>query len=221
MRSEIERTLGHVFDRPDLLRQALSHRSSGRHNYERLEFLGDALVGVCVAELLYERLPQADESDLTRVRAAWVQESALAEIARELRLGEHLILGDSERKSGGWRRDSILADALEAVVGAVYLDAGFGAARQLVRRWMEPRIASMPALDHYKDAKTRLQEWLQARRAPLPQYELLEATGADHQRVFTVGVRIQGVDTQACGSGSSRRAAEQQAAQRMLELVES
>lgn len=218
---QLERRLGLNFSRPALLRQALSHRSSGRDNYERLEFLGDALVGLFAAELLYERLPQASESDLTRVRAAWVQEAGLARIARDLNLGEYLILGDSERKSGGWRRDSILADALEALVGAIFLDAGFDRAREVVRSWLIPQVESMPSLDDYKDAKTRLQEWLQARRLPLPRYELLDTQGADHQRTFTVGVHIAAVDRHTRGTGSSRRAAEQMAAQLMLESLES
>jgi ribonuclease-3 len=217
---DLQRRLGLQFAQPQLLRQALSHRSSGRDNYERLEFLGDALVGLFAAELLYERLPQASESDLTRVRSAWVQESGLAEIARELKLGDCLILGESERKSGGWRRDSILADALEAIVGAIYLDGGYAVARDVVRRWLIPRVESMPSLDDYKDAKTRLQEWLQARRLPLPTYELLETQGADHQRVFTVGLYIAAVERNARGTGSSRRSAEQMAALHMLELLE-
>jgi ribonuclease-3 len=214
------RRLGLKFERPELLRQALSHRSSGRDNYERLEFLGDALIGLFAAELLFERLPHASESDLTRVRAAWVQESGLAQIARELNLGDFLILGESERKSGGWRRESILADALEALVGAIFLDAGYARAREVVRAWLLPRVEAMPSLDDYKDAKTRLQEWLQGRRLPLPSYELLETQGADHQRVFTVGLYIAAVDKHARGTGSSRRSAEQMAALQMLELLE-
>ena len=212
---------GHRFADADLLRQALTHRSAGPRHNERLEFLGDALVNLIVADALYRRWPKADEGALTRARAELVRESALAELARGLRLGEQLALGPGEMKSGGHRRDSILADSLEALVAAIYLDAGFAACRDAVLPWFEPRLAELPAGKVGKDAKTALQERLQAQQRPLPEYELLEATGEEHARSFRVVCRVGDPLLQAEGVGPSRRAAEQQAAAELLHTLES
>lgn len=211
---------GHRFSDDSLLQQALTHRSANPRHNERLEFLGDALVNLFVAQALYERWPKADEGALTRARADLVRESSLAAIARELDLGEHLQLGPGEMKSGGHRRDSILADTLEALVAAIHLDAGFDACRAAVLPWFLPRIEALPAGKVGKDAKTRLQEWLQARQAELPEYTLIGSSGDDHDRVFQIRCSIQTPALSADGSGSSRRIAEQQAAERLLQQLE-
>ena len=188
----IDTFAGHDFTDPGLLRQALTHRSAGSPHNERLEFLGDALVNQFVAEALYRYWPKADEGALTRARAELVRESALAAIARGLDLGDSLVLGPGELKTGGHRRDSILADALEALVAAIHLDAGFEACRAAVLPWFEPLIAALPPPNKVgKDAKTRLQEWVQARGKPLPQYALLEEGGDDHARTFRVGCTLR------------------------------
>lgn len=213
-------TFGHRFADPALLAQALRHRSAGTPHNERLEFLGDSLVNLFVAEALYRRWPKADEGALTRARAELVRESSLAAIARELAIGPQLTLGPGEMKSGGHRRDSILADAVEAVVGSIYLDAGFSACRDAVMQWFEPLMAAMPAPDKVgKDAKTRLQEWLQGRQKPLPVYALLDEQGEEHARVFRVGCTLTHPDIATEGEGSSRRAAEQLAAEAALARI--
>ncbi len=203
--------LGYTFRDAALRERALSHRSVGAGNNERLEFFGDALVNLIVAELIFEKFPRADEGELTRLRARLVSEPALAEIARKLALGDDLRLGPGELKSGGFRRASILADAFEALVAAVYLDGGWQACRDLVRGLVEPRLAQAAEADD-KDAKTRLQEWLQGRAQALPVYELVATSGADHAKVFDVECSIAGSDVRGHGQGSSRRIAEQAAA---------
>ena len=214
--------IGHGFSRADLLAQALTHRSAGAPHNERLEFLGDALVNLVVAEALYLRWPQADEGALTRTRAELVRESALAPIARELDLGPRLTLGPGEMKSGGHRRDSILADALEALVAAIYLDAGFEACRDVVLPWFEPAMAALPPPHKVgKDAKTRLQEWLQGRQKPLPVYALLSETGEEHAKSFRVTCTLAQPPVVTEGEGGSRRAAEQLAAEAALQQLES
>ena len=213
-------TLSHRFGTPELLQQALRHRSAGTPNNERLEFLGDALVNLVVAEALHAAWPRADEGALTRARASLVRESALAELARQLDLGPRIELGPGELKSGGHRRASILADALEAVVGAVHLDAGFEACRAQVLPWFEPMIASLPVGKVEKDPKTRLQEWLQARQKPLPLYALLGESGDDHAKLFRVACQVAEPPLSAEGEGSSRRAAEQAAAEAILAELE-
>jgi ribonuclease-3 len=212
---------GHAFADPALLRQALTHRSAGSPHNERLEFLGDALVNQFVAEALYKHWPKADEGALTRARAELVRESALAGIARVLNIGERLVMGPGEMKTGGHRRDSILADALEALVAAIHLDAGFEACRAAVLPWFAPLIEALPPADKVgKDAKTRLQEWVQARGKPLPLYALLEESGDDHARMFRVGCTLGEPSIHTEGAGSSRRAAEQQAAEAALRIIE-
>ena len=212
---------GHAFADGDLLQQALTHRSAGSPHNERLEFLGDALVNQFVAEALYQHWPKADEGALTRARAELVRESALAGLARELKLGEHLVLGPGEMKTGGHRRDSILADALEALVAAIHLDAGFETCRAVVLPWFAPLIDALPPPNKVgKDAKTRLQEWLQARQRSLPVYALVEEGGDDHARIFRVSCTVAEPALHTEGEGSSRRAAEQQAAEAALQVIE-
>lgn len=212
--------IGHAFRSPELLQQALRHRSAGAPHNERLEFLGDALVNLVVAEALHARWPKADEGTLTRARASLVRESALAELARRLELGDRLELGPGELKSGGHRRDSILADALEAVVGAIHLDAGFEACRALVLPWFEPMIAGLPTGKAEKDPKTRLQEWLQGRQLPRPAYHLLETRGDDHARIFLVRCETSDPAHAEQAEAASLRAAEQLAAERLLAKLE-
>ena len=202
-----------------LLRQALTHRSAGRPNNERLEFFGDALLDLVISESLLERHPRADEGALTRMRASVVRESSLAGVARRLGLGNRLILGSGELKSGGYRRDSILADAVEAVIAAVYFDQGFDEARRRVLGWFAPELDRLN-LDAGKDPKTRLQEWLQARQLALPEYELLSAEGPEHAQVFRVRCSLAAPQHAIEAVGGSRRAAEQSAAQQVLEQLE-
>jgi len=211
---------GHHFAAQALLDQALRHRSAGTPNNERLEFLGDALVNLIIAEVLHEQWPKADEGDLTRARASLVRESALAGIARGLNLGDCIELGPGEMKSGGHRRDSILADALEALVGAIYLDAGFDRCRAVVMPWFEPLLAAMQVGKAPKDAKTRLQEWLQARQLSRPEYRLLETLGEDHARLFRVDCRTLDPELSGIAEGSSLRNAEQAAAALVLAHLE-
>jgi ribonuclease-3 len=207
--------LTYRFRNPALAELALTHRSMGKPNNERLEFLGDALLGAFVAEMLYEAHPNASEGELSRLRAQLVNGQALAVIARELELGDRLKLGPGELKSGGFRRDSILADAFEAMLAAVHLDGGLEACRATVRELFAKRIAALPRSS--KDAKTRLQEWLQGRGLPLPRYELKDCHGEDHARTFDVSCAIdEPMAVTADGSGSSRRAAEQAAADVVL-----
>ena len=213
--------IGHPFRDPGLLAQALTHRSAGAPHNERLEFLGDSLVNLIIAEALYQRWPQVDEGALTRARAELVRESGLAPIARDLDLGSRLTLGPGEMKSGGHRRDSILADALEALVAAIYLDAGFEACRAAVLPWFEPAMAALPPPHKVgKDAKTRLQEWLQGRQKPLPVYALLSESGEEHAKTFQVSCTLAEPHVVTEGQGGSRRAAEQTAAEAALAALE-
>ncbi|MFC5569497.1 ribonuclease III [Lysobacter yangpyeongensis] len=213
-------SITHRFARQDLLTQALTHRSAGAAHNERLEFLGDALVNLIVAEALFQHWPHADEGALTRARAELVRESALAAIARELDLGARLILGPGEMKSGGHRRDSILADAVEAVVAAIYLDAGFESCRDAVLPWFQAPMEALPPPHKVgKDAKTRLQEWLQGKQKPLPLYALLSESGEEHAKTFHVSCTLQAPPLVTEGEGGSRRAAEQKAAEAALKAL--
>ena len=212
--------VGHRFGDQALRDQALRHRSAGAPHNERLEFLGDALVGLIVAEALYARWPGADEGGLTRARAELVRESALAQVARDLGLGALLRMGPGEMKTGGHRRDSILADAVEAMVAAIYLDAGFERCRAVVLPWFEPSIEALPPPHQLgKDAKTRLQEWLQGRQKPLPAYTLLAEEGDEHARRFRVACSLADPVLATEGEGSSRRGAEQAAAEAALAVL--
>jgi ribonuclease-3 len=199
-----------------LLKRALTHRSVGPENYERLEFLGDALVNTIVSILLYERRPRASEGELTRLRAALIRESSLAEIARTLNLSEYLMLGAGELKSGGFRRDSILADTLEALVAAVFLDRGWEPCRALVEALFRERVEAINA-QASKDPKTRLQECLQARGLALPEYVLVDSAGKDHEKLFVIECRVTALALAARASGRSRKAAEQAAAAAVLQ----
>jgi len=210
----------HRFADPGLLERALTHRSAGAPHNERLEFLGDGIVNLLVAEVLFQRWPKADEGALTRARAELVREASLATIARRLELGARLTMGPGEMKSGGHRRDSILADALEAVVAAIYLDSGFETCRAAVLPWFEESLAALPVGKPGKDAKTRLQEWLQGRQRPLPVYELVSESGDDHAKMFNVSCTITDPTLTAEGEGSSRRNAEQAAAAALLEKLD-
>ena len=212
--------IDYTFTDEALLRQALRHRSAGPPHNERLEFLGDAVVNLLVADALFQRWPDANEGFLTRARAELVRESAMASLARQLQIGPHLILGPGELKSGGWRRDSILADTLEAIIAAIYLDAGFETCRQVVLPWFAAAFAALTHNKLEKDAKTRLQEWLQARQHALPSYRLLAEEGDDHAKHFRVECRLSEPERFSLGEGSSRRHAEQQAAARLMQQLE-
>lgn len=217
--SWVERSFGHVFAQPALCRAALTHRSAGADHNERLEFLGDSVLNCTVARLLYDAHPQADEGALSRLRATIVSGETLAQIAGDLGLGEHLRLGSGELKSGGFRRASILADALEALLGAIFLDAGFDAAAAAVQRITASRMADLPAANLLKDPKTRLQEALQAQGLALPVYTLTAVAGDPHAQVFTVSCEVPEFGLAAVGEGGSRRRAEQLAAGKLLTLL--
>jgi ribonuclease-3 len=216
----LKRRLGYAFADPALLERALTHRSyAGGHN-ERLEFLGDSLLGCVVAILLYERHPGMPEGDLSRLRAALVNQASLFEVAQSLDLGDCLRLGEGELKSGGFRRPSILADAVEAILGAVYLDGGFDAVREVIERLFGPRLDSAGTDPPGKDPKTALQERLQGRRLPLPRYAVLQVGGEAHQQTFRVECRVDELGVVVTGEGLSRRAAEQDAAQAALAALD-
>lgn len=208
----LARRLGYRFADGALLEAAVTHRSAGSRNNERLEFLGDGVLNCVIGDAVFRARAQAPEGDLSRLRASLVRETTLCEIAQGLALGEYLHLGSGEMKSGGFRRPSILADALEAIIGAVYLDGGFDAARDLVLRLYAERLQSLPDADELKDAKTRLQEYLQSRHMPLPSYTVLEVSGEPHRQHFRVECRIDEASVAIRGEGGSRRRAEQAAA---------
>jgi ribonuclease III len=209
----LTRRIGHQFGQEPLLQQALTHRSHGQPNNERLEFLGDGVLNCVVANLLYRRFPELPEGDLSRLRAHLVKEATLGEIAFSLALGDHMRLGEGELKSGGWRRPSILADALEAIIGAVFLDAGFPAAEAVVTRLFAPFLENIDPRSIGKDPKTLLQEYLQGRKLALPEYTLLATEGEAHNQTFCVECRIRALSIRTEGRGVSRRAAEQKAAE--------
>lgn len=211
--------LHYRFNDTTLFARALTHRSANGRNNERLEFLGDAVLDFVISEALVRTREEADEGDLSRLRASLVKDSSLARIAAELGLGEYLILGSGERKTGGHRRASILADALEAIFGAVYLDAGFDAAKQMIEQVFASRLEALPDASELRDPKTRLQEWLQARKLALPVYELTRVSGEDHKQRFEVSCMVGELSQTTAGSASSRRKAEQQAALKMLEAI--
>lgn len=214
--ARLEERLQHVFRHRELLEQALTHRSYGASHNERLEFLGDGVLGCVVAESLLERFPQLSEGELSRLRASLVRKEALAAAAGDLGLAECLRLGQGESASGGAARPSILADALEALFGAVFLDGGYASARRAILAALGTALDAADERTTAKDPKTRLQEVLQARRHGLPRYEVVATRGAAHQQEFEVECVVDGVDMRARGSGTSRRAAEQQAAAALL-----
>ena len=211
--------LGYTFHNPAFLETALTHRSADKNHYERMEFLGDAVLNFVISSELYQLFPQASEGELSRLRAHLVKGESLSKIAGELALGEFLRLGSGELKSGGFRRKSILADALEAIIGAIYLDAGFDAARQFITRTFSDDMARVGEVKQLKDPKTRLQEYMQARALALPVYEVVKTTGQTHNQTFEVTCTVNLLDKPVCGRGSSRRQAEQAAAEQALELL--
>jgi ribonuclease-3 len=217
--SWLEKTLHYRFQNAKLFQQALTHRSATNCNNERLEFLGDAVLDFVVSEAVYLARPEASEGDLSKLRASLVKDESLAEIALELGLGEYLVLGSGERKTGGHRRASILADALEAIFGAVFLDSGFNAAKSVIDGVYEERYAGLPDVGDLRDPKTRLQEWLQARKMSLPEYELAEVSGKDHKQRFSVTCTIVETSTVTSGESTTRRKAEQKAARKMFEQL--
>ncbi len=206
----------HEFSEPGLLKKALTHRSHSGHHNERLEFLGDAVLNFVIAAELFEERPDDDEGSLSRLRSRVVRGETLARVARQLKLSDHLRMGEGELKSGGYLRDSVLADAMEAVLGAIYLDAGFEAAARVIRETFGPVIAALPDAESLKDPKTRLQEWLQAQGRPLPVYELVGEEGAEHAKRFKVACRLEDSGFEAEAMGTSRRKAEQSAAEAVL-----
>jgi ribonuclease-3 len=211
--------LDYQFTHPQLLRQALTHRSHGTPNYERLEFLGDSVLNCVVATQLYRRFPDIAEGDLSRVRSHLVKESTLSELAIALDLGNLLRLGDGELKSGGQQRPSVLADAVEALIGAIYLDGGFVAAEAVVGKLYASLLEGLDPGNLGKDAKTLLQEYLQGKKIALPQYTVVETTGEAHRQIFRVECHVAALDVRTQGEGGSRRAAEQLAADAAYQLI--
>lgn len=216
---ELTKKLNYDFKQPKLLKVALTHRSKGGDHNERLEFLGDAVVNFVIAEILYHQFPKATEGELSRWRASLVNRDALAELAKEFDLGPHLFLGPGELRSGGSERQSILSCAMEAIIGAVYLDGGFDAARAKIEEWYEPLLQSLSSAASHKDPKTLLQESLQGRRLALPIYTVEAIEGEAHQQLFTVSCQVEGIENKTLGKGTSRRRAEQDAAQAMLGVL--
>jgi ribonuclease III len=217
----LQQRLGYSFANPALLKQALTHRSHGQHNNERLEFLGDSVLNCVVSLLLYERFGKIDEGDLSRLRANLVKQQSLYEIAQRLELSQSLLLGEGELKSGGFRRPSILGDTFEAIIGAVFLDGGFVAAQAMIAALYAPILKSVDPKTLGKDAKTLLQEHLQGRKIPLPVYSVVATHGAAHNQLFEVECAIPKLAIQVLGTGGSRRAAEQAAAKLALEKAQS
>ncbi|MBD0787408.1 ribonuclease III [Vibrio sp. Y2-5] len=217
--SRLEKKLSYQFNDPELLDLALTHRSAnGKHN-ERLEFLGDSILSFVIADDLYHRFPKINEGDMSRMRATLVRGHTLAELGREFELGDYLKLGPGELKSGGFRRDSILADAVEAIIGAIYLDSGTEAVRSIILSWYQTRLDAIKPGVSQKDPKTRLQEFLQGRRKPLPVYTVTNIKGEAHNQEFTVSCDVAGIGMPVIGKGTSRRKAEQAAAETALEQL--
>ena len=212
--------MGHHFAQPQLLQLALTHRSFGADHNERIEFLGDAVLNLAVSDLLFDQFADSPEGDLTRVRAHLVRQDTLHQLAVALGLPDVIRLSEGEARGGGAQRPSILADALEAVIGAVYRDGGYTAARALVLRLFSPIVAETAAQAWTKDAKTQLQEWLQARKHPVPEYHIESTRGRAHDQTFVVACSVPSLGIQASGEGRSRRAAEQEAARIVLERLQ-
>lgn len=219
--AKLSKKIGYSFTDSSLLIQALTHRSAkGVHN-ERLEFLGDSILGFVIAEVLFEQFPKHDEGDLTRMRSSLVKGVTLAELGRDFDLGEHLILGPGELKSGGHRRESILEDAIEAIIGAVYLDSDIVCCKALILSWFAQRLNDIKPGNEQKDPKTRLQEYLQGRKIALPVYDVIDTSGQSHNQQFIVRCVTEVIDKEVIAKGTSRRKAEQSAAQQVLVLLES
>ena len=216
---DLQSRLAYRFKDIGFLESALTHRSMGPAHNERLEFLGDSIVNFVVAEALFRRYPEAREGKLTRMRASLVRGQSLSQLARRLQLGETIRLGSGERKSGGRRRDSILDDAMEAVIGAIFLDGGMSACQECINKWLESELASVNPNQVDKDPKTALQEWLQRDRKELPVYRVLEVLGPAHEQTFRVQVQVDGLTEYPIGTGASRREAEQAAAADALDQL--
>jgi ribonuclease-3 len=214
------KTLNYRFREAGLFTQALTHRSAAHLNNERLEFLGDAILDFVISEAIYKQRPKAAEGDLSKLRSSLVKDSSLAGLAIELGIGDHLILGSGELKSGGHRRESILADALEALFAAVFLDSGIESAQRVIGQVFAARLDALPDAGDLRDPKTRLQEWLQARGMALPDYELVTVTGEAHKQRFAVHCRVREIDEVTRGESTTRRKAEQKAARHMLVILE-
>jgi ribonuclease-3 len=219
MSEELSRNLGYQFANPNLLKIALTHRSNDDINNERLEFLGDSIVNFIVAEALYQQFPTAQEGELSRWRANLINRDALCILAREFQLGRYLFLGPGELKSGGADRPSILSCAMEAIIGAIYLDGGYTVTRECVLKWFQTLLTSLTSAGDQKDPKTQLQEHLQRYRLPLPVYKVESVHGESHRQTFTVSCSVESVSKNALGKGSSRRRAEQDAAEKMLRII--
>ena len=217
---QLAKKLGLEFKQIELFRMALTHRSMGANNNERLEFLGDSILGFVIAQRLYELFPNASEGILSRLRASLVNQSSLASIAREYNIGDYLILGSGELKSGGFRRDSILSDAIEAIIGALFKDQGIEACQLWILKIFAKKLANLSTDNGQKDPKTRLQELMQAEGVDLPEYELISMTGLAHAQTFKIECRIALNNEQCIGEGSSRKKAEQAAAEKMLDLLQ-
>lgn len=217
--AKLERYIGYEFVDQNLLVQAVTHRSFSAHNNERLEFLGDGVLNFIVAETLYKQFPDAAEGQLSRLRAMLVKQKTLAEIARELNLSDFLVMGTGELKSGGYNRDSILSDTVEAILGAAYLESGFATAVKLVLGWYKDRFALLSLEQAEKDAKSQLQEWLQAQKHPLPDYQVVTIEGEAHEQQFTIKLDLPVLESSIEASGPSRRAAEQNAAAEALAQI--
>lgn len=214
--SELARKLSHTYQDESLLELALTHRSCGKRNNERLEFLGDSILNFVIANALFDQFEQAKEGEMSRLRAKLVKGETLAEIGRELGLGDYLRLGSGELKSGGFRRDSILADAVEAIIGSIHLDSDFETAKEFILGLFKERLAAIDLKKSVKDSKTRLQEFMQSRRKPLPDYQLEKVVGEAHDQTFYISCQVQLLDQSSKGVGSSRRQAEQEAARAAL-----
>ena len=215
----LQRTIGYQFQEPALLVRALTHRSFGADNNERLEFIGDGLVNAVVAKLLFSHYPDLDEGSLSRLRSKLVSKEGLATLAERFELGPLVLLGAGERKSGGRHRASIMADTVEALAGGMLVEAGFGMASEIVASWFVADIASLD-IHTTRDAKTRLQEWLQGKGYPLPAYEVIAIFGDDHNQIFEVACSCKAAESRQVGKASSRKKAEQKAAEAMLEILE-
>lgn len=213
------RRLGYEFKNPVFLKQALTHCSAGSANNERFEFLGDSILSFVIANALFQMFPEETEGQLSRLRAFLVKGEMLAEIAAEIDLGNSLFLGQGELKSGGFRRASILADALEAVIAAVFLDGGIEASQEFVLRLYRSRLEDETLQNNLKDAKTQLQEYLQAKKKPLPEYSLIKVDGEEHEQIFQVNCKVSGIKTPTTGFGPNRRKAEQDAARQLLQTL--
>jgi ribonuclease-3 len=212
---------GYRFRQVNLLEQALTHRSYSRQlNNERLEFLGDSILNLIISNHIYNRFSNADEGDLSRIRASLVKQETLAQVARQFNLGDHIHLGGGELKSGGFRRASILADALEALIGAIYLDSDYAQTETTVLHLFQEQLQNTDADANLRDPKTRLQEYLQAKKNNLPSYQVEQITGKSHDQVFTVTCKLDDLELQSKGKGSSRKKAEQEAAQEILNLLD-